>query len=98
MPSMELKDRLQNMAQKVDSLRRKYVALLNERKELTRKVESQSLEIAKLKKEVNQLRIDNEFLRVAHSVPSNPELVAKYKKQVAKMVRDIDRCIKQLNA
>ena len=50
MPSMELKDRLQNMAQKVDSLRRKYVALLNERKELTRKVESQSLEIAKLKK------------------------------------------------
>ncbi len=98
MPSMELKDRLQNMAQKVDSLRRKYVALLNERKELTRKVESQSLEIAKLEKEVNQLRIDNEFLRVAHSVPSNPELVAKYKKQVAKMVRDIDRCIKQLNA
>ena len=98
MPSMELKDRLQNMAQKVDSLRRKYVALLNERKELTRKVESQSLEIAKLEKEVNQLRIDNEFLRVAHSVPSNTDLVAKYKKQVAKMVRDIDRCIKQLNA
>ena len=98
MPSMELKDRLQNMAQKVDSLRRKYVALLNERKELTRKVESQSLEIAKLEKEVNQLRIDNEFLRVAHSVPSNPEAVANYKKQVAKMVRDIDRCIKQLNA
>ena len=98
MPSMELKDRLQNLAHKVDSLRRKYVALLNERKELMRKVESQSLEIAKLEKEVNQLRIDNEFLRVAHSVPSNPELVAKYKKQVAKMVRDIDRCIKQLNA
>lgn len=98
MPSMELKDRLQNLTRKVDTLRRKYVALLNERKELTRKIESQSLEIAKLEKEVSQLRIDNEFLRVAHSVPSNPELVAKYKKQVAKMVRDIDRCIKQLNA
>ena len=95
---MELKDRLQNLTRKVDTLRRKYVALLNERKELTRKIESQSLEIAKLEKEVSQLRIDNEFLRVAHSVPSNPELVAKYKKQVAKMVRDIDRCIKQLNA
>ena len=98
MPSMELKDRLQNLTRTVDTLRRKYVALLNERKELTRKIESQSLEIAKLEKEVSQLRIDNEFLRVAHSVPSNPELVAKYKKQVAKMVRDIDRCIKQLNA
>ena len=56
------------------------------------------MEIAQQEKELKQLRIDNEFLRVAHSVPRNPELVARYKKQVAKMVRDIDRCIKQLNA
>ena len=72
--------------------------VLNERKELTRKVESQSLEIAKMEKELAQMRIDNEFLRVAHTVPDNPEAVGQFKKQVAKMVRDIDRCIKQLNA
>ena len=47
---------------------------------------------------VDLLRIDNEFLRVAHSVPRDPAVVDRYKKQVAKMVRDIDRCIKQLNA
>ena len=95
---MELKDKLQNLSRKVDILRKRYLALLNENKEMARQIERQELEIAKLEKDLAQLRIDNEFLRVAHSVPSNPETVERYKKQVAKMVRDIDRCIKQLNA
>ena len=98
MASMELKDKLRIVARKLAILRKRYLALLTENKELKRDIECKDLEIAKLEKEVNQLRIDNEFLRVAHSVPSNPEVVAGYKKQVAKMVRDIDRCIKQLNA
>ncbi len=95
---MELKDRLRNLTHKVDTLRKRYLALQSENKEMARQIERQELEIAKLEKELGQLRIDNEFLRVAHSVPNNPETIAGYKKQVAKMVRDIDRCIKQLNA
>ncbi len=95
---MELKDRLQSMTDKVETLGRRYLALQSERKEMARQIERQKLEIAKLEKELAQLKIDNEFLRVAHSVPTNPETVAHYKQQIAKMVRDIDRCIKQLNA
>ena len=98
MPTVELKDRLQNLSRKVDTLRKRYLSLLEEKKEMSRQIERQELEIAKLEKELKQLRIDNEFLRVAHSVPNNPATIAGYKKQVAKMVRDIDRCIKQLNA
>ena len=98
MPSMELKDKLKTVARKLAILRKRYLALQTENKEMKRDIECKELEIAKLEKEVNQLRIDNEFLRVAHSVPAKPEVVAGYKKQVAKMVRDIDRCIKQLNA
>ena len=93
-----MKDKLQNLKHKVDALGKRYVALLGEKKEMERTIERQELEIAKLEKELNQLRIDNEFLRVAHSVPRDPAVVDRYKKQVAKMVRDIDRCIKQLNA
>ena len=98
MPAQEMKDKLQNLKHKVDTLGKRYVALLGEKKEMERTIERQELEIAKLEKELNQLRIDNEFLRVAHSVPRDPAVVDRYKKQVAKMVRDIDRCIKQLNA
>jgi predicted nuclease with TOPRIM domain len=95
---MELKEKLKSVSRKVETLRERYLHLLGEKKEMERTIERQELEIARLEKENAQLRIDNEFLRVAHSVPSNPEVVARYKKQVAKMVRDIDRCIKQLNA
>ncbi len=98
MPSMELNEQLQNLLRKFEILRQRYVALQNENKELKRSVERQELEVAKLEKELSQMRIDNEFLKVAHSVPRDPEAVSRYKKQVAKMVRDIDRCIKQLNA
>lgn len=98
MPSKELNDKLQITMRKVEALGKRYVALKEEKKQMERTIESQELEIAALKKELAQLRIDNEFLRVAHTVPRDPEAVARYKGQVAKMVRDIDRCIKQLNA
>ena len=98
MPSLELNDKLQLLLHKVESLGKRHAALQNENKELSRQIERQQLEIERMEKELAQLRIDNEFLRVAHSVPNNPEVVAQYKKQVTKMVRDIDRCIKQLKA
>ncbi len=95
---MELNDKLQALMLKVESLGKRLFTLQDENKELSRQVERQQLEIDRLEKELKQLRIDNEFLRVAHSVPAQPQVVAQYKKQVAKMVRDIDRCIKQLKA
>ena len=95
---MELKDKLQNVTRKVEILRQRYLTLMREKKEMERTIERQELEIAKLEKEVHQLKIDNEFLRLARSIPSNPEAIARYKGQVSKMVLDIDRCIKQLNA
>ena len=98
MPSKELNDKLQKITHKVETLGKRYVALQEEKIQMGRTIERQELEIAKLEKELAQLRIDNEFLRVAHSVPRDPQAVARYKGQVAKMVRDIDRCIKQLNA
>ncbi|MBQ6080378.1 MAG: hypothetical protein IJK93_08890 [Muribaculaceae bacterium] len=98
MPSTELNEKLQNLKHKVDTLSKRYVGLQTNKRELERTVERQELEIAKLQKEVEQLKVDNEFLRVARSISADPVAVARYKKQVAKMVRDIDRCIKQLNA
>lgn len=98
MPSMELNDKLQSLMLKVNNLGKRYHALMDEKKVLTRQIEGLQFEIERLEKEVAQLRIDNEFLKVAHTVPKNPEVVGQYKKQVARMVRDIDRCIKQLKA
>ena len=51
MPSMELKDRLQNLTHKVDTLRKRFLALQKEKKEMERTIERQELEIAKLEKD-----------------------------------------------
>ena len=53
MPSMELKDKLQNVTRKVEILRQRYLALMREKKEMERTIERQELEIAKLEKEVH---------------------------------------------
>ena len=98
MPSTELTDRLDALMRKVETLRGRYLALQSENKELARTIERQKLELAQQEKELQRLRVDNEFLCVARSIAPDPEAVARYKKQVANMVRDIDRCIKQLNA
>ena len=50
MPSMELKDKLQRTMRKVDTLRKRYLALLAEKKEMARQIERQELEIAKWKR------------------------------------------------
>ena len=67
---MELKEKLKSVSRKVETLRERYLHLLGEKKEMERTIERQELEIAKLEKEVKQLKIDNEFLRVARSIPS----------------------------
>ena len=77
MSSTELKEKLLNLTRKVDTLRKSYLALQSENREMNRPIECQAIEIEKLEKEIAQLKIDNEFLRVAHTVPREPEVVAK---------------------
>jgi len=96
--STELKDKMQQLLRKTEVLRDRYLALHSEKQALERQLEQQQLEIVQLQKELSQLRIDNEYLTVAHTIAPNREAVDRYKKQVSQMVRDIDRCIKQLNA
>ena len=51
MPSMELKERLQHLMHKVETLGKRYLALQDKNKEMARTIERQELEIAKLEKE-----------------------------------------------
>ena len=52
---MEMKDKLQKTLRKVETLRKRYLALLSEKKEMERKIERQELEIAQMDKELAQL-------------------------------------------
>jgi len=94
----ELKDRINSVTAKAQALRDSYLTLLSEKQAADKQLEQQQLEIGQLQRQVDQLRIDNEYLRVAHTLAPDRQAVDRYKQQISQMVRDIDRCIKQLNA
>ena len=92
----ELQETLSRVLRKSSILVEKYQALL------ARHDESQALlsesELERLRAEVERLTRENEFLRMAHSIGSSPEALARGRQMISKMVRDIDKCIAQLNA
>ena len=50
----------------------------------------------KLTKELQQLRQENEYLRLARTMATSAEQMEQNKARISKIVRDIDKCISQL--
>lgn len=83
-------DRLENKAVLVGEsyrrLRQKADLLSHRIAELTKRVEE-------LEKENAELSVQVEYLRVVHTVAPNREAVAATRSMLARIVREIDRCI-----
>ena len=93
----ELQETLDRIVNKSNILIEKYHALEEENNSLSEQVESLRTELEKLKKAGEQLQMDNKYLKIARNVASNPDEVKEVKSIIASMVRDIDKCISQLN-
>ena len=93
----DLQETLNRIVNKSTILIEKYHALEAENKSLAEQVESLRSELAHLKKEDEQLQMDNKYLKIARNVASSPEEMKAAKQVIASLVRDIDKCISQLN-
>lgn len=93
----ELRERLERLQRKSAVLVDKYQALLTQSQQTAHELEDATATIARLKSQVEQLEQDNQYLRMAHTVAATPEAVAQTRATISKLVRDIDRCISQLN-
>ena len=51
---------------------------------------------SRLMKELQQLRQENEYLRLARTMAASAEQMEQNKARISKIVRDIDKCISQL--
>lgn len=87
------------------SIRAKVQVILNRQQMLVREIEAQRAanqkleqEINALRKELAQLRTDNEYLTVASVIAHKREDVEHTRSLLAGLVRDIDRCIADLSA
>jgi len=93
-----LKDRLARVIEKSNVLVEKYQALSQSHASLSEQLEQQAKEIAELKAQVEKLEKMNYYLRMTQDVAPNPEQVNLTRSMISKLVRDIDKCIAQLNA
>ena len=72
--------------------------MLNDEKERLEQVVAQlQSEMEVLKKENEKLSTDNHYLTMARHFVPNSEKAAEAKKMISSLVRDIDKCISQLN-
>ncbi|MBR1475731.1 MAG: hypothetical protein IJ724_11560 [Muribaculaceae bacterium] len=93
----ELHERLERLQRKSAVLVEKYQALLSQSSQTAAQLTESAAENARLQAQVERLEQENRYLRMAHTVAPSPDSIAQTRAMISKLVRDIDRCISQLN-
>lgn len=93
----ELQETLARIVTKSKVLVDKYHVLNAEKERLELVVAQLQNDVEVLKKENERLSTDNHYLTMARHFVPNSEKAAEAKKMISSLVRDIDKCISQLN-
>ncbi|MCQ2268994.1 MAG: hypothetical protein MJZ83_09020 [Bacteroidaceae bacterium] len=78
-------------------LMEKYMQLKGEKERLNTLVQQQQEEIASLKEKNNELNVQYNNLKLARIISVSGQDLEASKKRLAKLVRDVDKCIALLN-
>ena len=92
----DLQSTLERIISKSNVLLEKYHALERENVEANLEIRKLQDSVVALTKEVEKLRQDNEYLRLARSIAPTREQLAEGKSIISQLVRDVDKCISQL--
>ena len=92
----DLHSTINRILNKSNVLVEKYQALETEKVNAELKIKQLHEEIAVLKKELEKLRQDNEYLRMARSIAPSYEQIEESRSIISQLVRDVDKCISQL--
>lgn len=92
-----LSDIFERMLGRLQILVEKYNALKAYNQQLNEEKSALEKEIQRQKKEIEVLTMENQYLRIARISAPDKESIAKSRELVAKLVRDVEKCIEQLN-
>lgn len=79
----------QMLVERYHVLEGKYAALGKEKSEL-------ESELSNREKAIEKLQMENQYLKVVKMVAPDKEALEKSRKIIAKLVRDVEKCIEQL--
>ena len=93
----DLQQRLDRIVGKSNILVEKYQKLLALKKSADEQVEQLKREREQLLIDKERLERENHYLRVARTMSATPEQLGEARLMINRLVRDIDKCISQLN-
>ncbi|MBQ7691912.1 MAG: hypothetical protein IJT30_12090 [Muribaculaceae bacterium] len=97
MTATELQERLERIVGKSTVLVEKYRQLRAKLQSAEERVAALERENEQLKAELERAQRESFYLRTARTLATTPEQVSDVRLMINRLVRDIDKCIKQLN-
>lgn len=92
-----LQDTISRISNKMAVLMERHSVVEQKLKDAEDEIKQKEAENAKLMKEIERLTLELQYLKVARTISRDPEDLAKSKAILVQLVRDVDKCIAQLN-
>ncbi|MBR5101791.1 MAG: hypothetical protein IK092_01540 [Muribaculaceae bacterium] len=95
--AQDLQETLARIVNKSNILLEKYRVLEAEKERVEGELAERDKELSELRKKIEGLERDNHYLTVARSLSGSSAQLSQSRALISKLVRDIDKCISQLN-
>lgn len=95
--AVDLKQQLDRVSVKAQIITGRYLSLRKQLDEANAEIDRLSATIGRMQTEIEKLKLANEYLRLVKSIADDPAEVRKAKAIITRLVREIDRCILDLN-
>lgn len=95
--AVDLKQQLDRVSVKAQIITQRYITLTRQLDQANAEIARLSETIGRMQNEIEKLKLANEYLRMVKTLAHDPAEVRKAKAIITGLVRDIDRCIRDLN-
>lgn len=89
-------DMMSRLASQIEHLSERYEAVRRENRDLAGACAGLREENARLVRELDALKLDNEYLAVSHKLAGSPDELVRTRRLIARLIRDIDKSISLL--
>ena len=87
---------LERLDARIKDVTMRNARLVEQNHELEEEIADLRLEIAEARRERDRARLDAEYLTVSHRLADSPDTLIDTRRHIAKLIRNIDRCLEML--
>lgn len=87
---------LERLDARIKDVTMRNARLVEQNHRLEEEISDLRLEIAEARRERDRARLDAEYLTVSHRLADSPDTLIDTRRHIAKLIRNIDRCLEML--